>query len=163
MIKLVLAGKDDVSIIQKLANEIWWKYYPVIIAFKQVQYMLDKFYSNDAIEKQMFELKHEFYLIKLDKKSIGFISIEDKGRKKYFIHKFYILPQKHKKGIGSKVFKKLVQQKNPIEIRLTVNRQNYKAINFYFKNGFKIEKVLDIDIGDGYYMNDFMMLWRKLN
>jgi ribosomal protein S18 acetylase RimI-like enzyme len=47
-------------------------------------------------------------------------------------------------------------------IRLTVNRENYKAINFYFKLGFKIEKVADFDIGQGYVMNDFVMLWGKV-
>ena len=50
----------------------------------------------------------------------------------------------------------------PQEIRLQVNRQNFKAINFYFKAGFKIEKVADFDIGDGYFMNDFIMIWESL-
>jgi ribosomal protein S18 acetylase RimI-like enzyme len=44
------------------------------------------------------------------------------------------------------------------ELRLQVNRQNYKAINFYFRNGFIIESIADFDIGDGYFMNDFIML-----
>ena len=42
-------------------------------------------------------------------------------------------------------------------ITLTVNRQNYKAINFYFKHGFKIKSVDDFDIGNGFFMNDFVM------
>jgi ribosomal protein S18 acetylase RimI-like enzyme len=45
-------------------------------------------------------------------------------------------------------------------VRLNVNRQNYKSINFYFKLGFKIEKVVDIDLDKGYQMNDFIMLHR---
>jgi ribosomal protein S18 acetylase RimI-like enzyme len=49
---------------------------------------------------------------------------------------------------------------HPKTIRLTVNRQNFKSINFYFKLGFKIEKVADFDIGNGYFMNDFVMLWK---
>jgi diamine N-acetyltransferase len=44
------------------------------------------------------------------------------------------------------------------ELRLTVNRKNFKAINFYFKNGFIIESVKDFDIGNGYLMEDFVML-----
>jgi hypothetical protein len=34
---------------------------------------------------------------------------------------------------------------------------NYKAINFYFKNGFVIESLLDLNIGEGFQMNDFVM------
>jgi ribosomal protein S18 acetylase RimI-like enzyme len=40
---------------------------------------------------------------------------------------------------------------------LTVNRQNFKAINFYFKNGFVIDEVADFEIGNGFVMNDFVM------
>ena len=47
------------------------------------------------------------------------------------------------------------------KLRLTVNRQNFKSINFYFKNGFKIDHVEDFDIGNGYVMNDFVMLWEN--
>ena len=162
-LKLVEANEKDIPVIQQLANEIWWKYYPPIIGFKQVQYMLDRFYSSSSIVDQMKNQNHRFFLIQLDKKNIGFVSISEINKKKkiFFIHKFYILSNKANKGIGTKVFKKILSIFDPYEIRLTVNRQNYKAINFYFKNKFVIEKVADFDIGNGFYMNDFVMLWKK--
>jgi len=161
VLKLVRANISDIPIIQNLANEIWWKYYPPIIGYKQVSYMLNMFYSAESLEKQLTEQKHVFYLIKEKSKDIGFISVEHKGRRKYFIHKFYILLNRANKGIGTKVFKKLIKEIMPKEIRLTVNRQNFKSINFYFKNGFVIERVADFDIGNGFYMNDFVMVWKK--
>jgi len=160
MLKLQKASLDDISVIQKLASEIWWKYYPPIIGFKQVQYMLDKFYSDESLRQQIEKLNHQFYLIIDNSKTIGFISIQNQGKGKFFIHKFYVLPQKSNKGIGTKVFKRIVKMFQPKEIRLTVNRQNYKAINFYFKNKFVIEKVEDFDIGNGFFMNDFVMVWK---
>ena len=39
--------------------------------------------------------------------------------------------------------------------------QNYKSINFYFKNGFVIERVADFDIGNNFVMNDFVMIWKR--
>jgi len=54
------------------------------------------------------------------------------------------------------IYEYIIQNNRPI--RLQVNRKNYKAINFYFKNGFTIESVGDFDIGGGYYMNDFVMI-----
>lgn len=161
MLRLILTSERDIEVIQNLASEIWWKYYPPIIGYKQVQYMLDKFYSNESIKQQMNNC-HQFYLIQNNHKNIGFISIEDKGRSRFFIHKFYILQKESGKGIGTKVFKTIIKKFKPKEVRLTVNRQNYKAINFYFKNGFVIEKVADFDIGNGFYMNDFVMLWKKV-
>ena len=42
------------------------------------------------------------------------------------------------------------------QLELNVNRKN-KAINFYKKYGFTILKEEDIDIGEGYFMNDYVM------
>ena len=61
----------------------------------------------------------------------------------------------------NKVFD-LIKEKHPhSKLTLTVNRQNYKAINFYFKLGFKIQTVADFDIGNGYVMNDFVMFYES--
>lgn len=43
-------------------------------------------------------------------------------------------------------------------MKLTVNRRNIKAINFYFSRGFRIDHAADFDIGSGYFMNDFVMV-----
>ena len=73
------------------------------------------------------------------------------------MHKFYIDQDLANNGLGTQVLQKL-ESLLPIKtITLTVNRQNFKSINFYFKNGFKIESVEDFNIGDGYFMNDFVM------
>ena len=90
---------------------------------------------------------------------VGFISISFENETDLWIHKFYISQDYQGNGIGTTVFCELLKIINePKQIRLTVNRQNYKSINFYFKLGFKIEKVADFDIGNGYFMNDFVML-----
>lgn len=81
-----------------------------------------------------------------------------KSDSELFISKFYIDPNSQAKGVGTIVFNKLVSAYPEVtEIRLAVNRKNFKSINFYFKNGFVIESVGDFDIGSGYYMSDFIM------
>jgi ribosomal protein S18 acetylase RimI-like enzyme len=42
---------------------------------------------------------------------------------------------------------------------LQVNRNN-KAVEFYKKFGFEIIDEQDFDIGNGYYMNDFIMRFK---
>jgi ribosomal protein S18 acetylase RimI-like enzyme len=39
---------------------------------------------------------------------------------------------------------------------LNVNREN-PALGFYKKKGFEVIKTEDIDIGNGYFMNDYVM------
>ena len=88
--------------------------------------------------------------------------LSKKLRKSFFIHKFYVDTQTQRTGVGRAFFDFLLKEFKPEVIRLQVNRMNYKAINFYFKNGFVIEKVADFDIGDGYFMNDFVMIWESI-
>jgi ribosomal protein S18 acetylase RimI-like enzyme len=43
------------------------------------------------------------------------------------------------------------------QIRLTVNRGN-TSVKVYQSFGFEIEEEVDFDIGNGYFMNDFVMV-----
>jgi diamine N-acetyltransferase len=161
MLSLKPATPEDLASIAKLAREIWAIHYIPIIGIGQVNYMLNKMYSLAALNKQVEE-GQIFHMVEIDGKQVGFISVSKKGEGEYFLHKFYILDQKQNAGLGTEVFKKLFEELyKPNTIRLTVNRQNFKSINFYFKMGFRIEKVEDFDIGNDYYMNDFVMLWKK--
>ena len=148
----------DIPIITLLAEKIWMKYYTSIISIEQIRYMLDKMYSPGSIEHQMKE-GQEYTLVYDDKEPLGYISISSKDERNYFLHKFYVDTAKHRKGIGKKLFDHMLSTMNkPESIELTVNRQNFKAINFYFKMGFTIDSVADFDIGSGYFMNDFVMI-----
>lgn len=160
-LQLIAANEENISGIQALARPIWNDHYPNIIGQQQVDYMLHRFYSAEAMGKQMQE-GQQFYLIEVDGVLEGFVAIEDQGEGLFFLNKFYINTHAQGKGLGEAVWRKfLVLNPNLTEVRLQVNRQNFKAINFYFKMGFVIERVADFDIGDGYFMNDFIMLFRS--
>ncbi len=165
-IHLVKIAESETDLIADLADKIWHAYYISFISLEQIDYMLDRFYSKASLALQITE-GQEFYSIMDDEKRVGFVSISQKAPAEYFIHKFYILTEQHGKNIGSSVMNlllEMIQSRNngqEADIRLTVNRQNYKAINFYFKNGFKIEEAADFDIGNGYFMNDFVLLLRQ--
>ena len=155
------ATENDFATIENLARIIWDKHYVPIIGKEQVDYMLGRMYSRQALKEQTGE-GQKFHLVINENKETGFISVSTKDDKNYFLHKFYILLEKQNKGLGTKVFKEVFENIYPTQsIQLTVNRKNYRSINFYFKLGFKIEQVADFDIGNGYFMNDFVMVWKK--
>ena len=157
------AIEKDISLIAQLANEIWREYYPAIITTEQINYMLKKMYSIHALENQI-KNSQIFYIIESHSNAVGFVSVSKQNNDEIILHKFYVKSSNRQSGLGSIVFKKLIEELNQPEIiRLTVNRQNFKSINFYFKNGFVIEKVEDFDIGNGYFMNDFVMAWKNTN
>lgn len=152
------ATRDDIGIIASLAERIWKKHYLPIISMEQIEYMLKNMYSVDNLSLQM-DKGHVFTLVTLDQQPVGYISISTEDCKKYFLHKFYIDISEQAKGIGTQLLDQIISTLKGFEtIELTVNRANYKAINFYFKNGFIIKEVADFDIGNGFFMNDFVMV-----
>ena len=160
-ISILEAGENDASVIQKLAFEIWNDIYPGIISKEQIDFMLEKMYSTSAFLEQIKE-GHQFYIAFKNKLPIGFFSYSINNVPNYFLHKLYIKTSEHRNGIGKYILDYLLGLLKPgSNIRLTVNRKNYKAINFYFKYGFSIVEVQDFDIGNGFFMNDFVMLFKK--
>lgn len=160
-IQLHKAHSQDIPLIASMASKIWKAYYPAIITHEQIDYMLDKFYSVASMERQM-NSGQDFYLIKKNEDIVGYLSVTKQNKGDYFLNKFYIDLDEHRKNIGENSFFQLLNLLADLNIiRLTVNRSNFKSINFYFKLGFIIEEVKDFDIGNNYFMNDFIMIYIK--
>lgn len=157
-VHFVMATKDDIETIKKLAHFIWNAHYITIISKAQIDYMLEKMYSKESILKQMEIENQHFFLAYIENKCVGYAAISTTDGKQYFLHKLYIDTNIHQKGIGTVFLSFLEEKYSPEIMHLTVNRQNFKAINFYFKYGFIIEKVDNFDIGNGFEMNDFVMV-----
>ena len=161
MVQLILADQSHIDTISELAHTIWNDHYVPIIGQEQVDYMLAQMYNKENLKLQLEVNKHQFYLIHTDNACVGFISVSSNNQADYFLHKFYIHHHESSNGIGTECLTNLTELLKPKSLTLTVNRQNYKSINFYFKNGFVIDRVEDFDIGNGFVMNDFVMV-RKI-
>lgn len=158
-IKLIPAGEKDINAITELASLIWNQHYPDIIGQEQVDYMLSLMYSKKSLSEQLLVKKHAFYLISAENTPFGFISVNEEKKGEWFLNKFYIDQNRSAKGHGTKVFGEIIKLLQPKKMTLTVNRGNYRSINFYFKLGFKIKDLTTIDIGNGFVMDDFIMVW----
>lgn len=154
------AAIQDITIIRQLAIEIWNEHYPGIISQKQIDYMLELMYAESALKKQI-ETGHEFHVMYTNEIPIGYIAFHQEEEFNWFIDKFYIKKQYRGFKLGENFFnytENIILKKRAHTLRLYVNRENYKSVNFYFKCGFIIESVIDKPIGEGYYMNDFIMV-----
>lgn len=161
MITISEAGLNDVKVIQEITNITWPITYGEILSKTQLDYMLGLFYSDEALTKQIENKEQLFYLISDSNSTIGFIGIEHNYKDEAVtkIHKIYLLPETQGKGYGKKVFEfieKLASENNSKELLLNVNRFN-TALNFYKKLGFEIKEEVNIEIGNGYLMEDYVM------
>ena len=154
------AALEDFEIINELAVNTWHDAYDKILSSEQVNYMLEMMYSLNAITEQILVKGHHFLLLSEDDTYLGFASYELNylsGTTK--LHKLYVLPETQGKGAGRLLVSKIEQEaaKNGNDkVSLNVNRYN-PAVNFYLKNGYAKVKEEDINIGNGYLMEDFVM------
>jgi len=165
MIKITEATLEDIAKIQEIAHITWPITYGAILTSEQLNYMLDLIYSDEALSKQIQNKEQLFYLISDSESVIGFIGIEHHYKNEAItkIHKIYLLPETQGKGYGKIVFEsieRLALEHNSDQLLLNVNRFN-TALNFYKKIGFEIKETVDIEIGNGYLMEDYVM-WKKI-
>lgn len=152
------AYEKDIPLIRDLSFKVWPQTYSTILSEEQIRYMLEMMYSSSALSKQMKE-RHEFIIVSDGNEAVGFASFSLQEPSVYKLHKIYILPAVQGKGAGRFVITeilKAIARKGGKALQLNVNRNN-KAKEFYSRLGFEIIREEDIDIGNGYFMNDYVM------
>ena len=153
------ADQDDIPTIGYLAHTIWPEVYGSISPAEQIQYMLAMMYSPDALEKQMGDQNHQFIIAEIEGRVVGFAAFGKLKGATWKLHKLYVLPGMHGKGIGRALLDMVEEEVRTHEgahLVLNVNKQN-KAVRFYTSMGFEIEEEVVLDIGQGFVMDDYIM------
>ena len=155
------ASIKDLEVIHDLAHKIWPTAYGAILSPEQLRYMLEKIYALLSLQNQVFQLKHHFILLLEKEIPIGFASFspEEEGSKIFKLHKIYVLPGKQGNGSGKFLLNHImntITKAGATSLELNVNRHN-SAKFFYERQGFSIKAEVDIPIGEGFFMNDYIM------
>jgi diamine N-acetyltransferase len=162
MFTLRRASKNDISTIKELASGTWYATYGEILSKEQQDFMFEMMYSEESLKTQIEEKGHQFYIVFNDEKPRGYLSIEVESDNLFHIQKLYVLPDNQKTGLGRYLIEKAFEiccelaGNKPYSVELNVNRYN-KAVTFYQKMGMYIKTEGDFAIGNGYYMNDYIM------
>jgi ribosomal protein S18 acetylase RimI-like enzyme len=154
----VVTTERQREIVESLAREIWTEHYSPIIGREQVDYMLDKFQSQEAIAEQI-RAGVIYFLIRSGEEFIGYIAVQPKGDE-LFLSKIYVASKRRGRGHGKKAIQfveSLAKERKLGKIVLTVNKNNSKSIRAYEKMGFTIAGALTQDIGNGFVMDDYKM------
>lgn len=151
---------DQLSIVRDLAFKIWPNAYGQILSSEQIEFMLNKFYSIDALVQQL-QKGQCFFVVKDKSEAIGFLAFEINCNEsnQLKIHKIYVLDAYQGKGVGKQLIEFAIQsaKNNQQEgVFLNVNKYN-KAQFFYQKLGFSICKDEVIAIGNNFVMDDYVM------
>ncbi|WP_202978286.1 GNAT family N-acetyltransferase [Thiomicrorhabdus sediminis] len=166
--ELVLATQTThFKSLENLARQIWTEHYCAIIGQQQVDYMLDKFQSADAIAEQSQQGRAYYLLMGAADNpatAAGYLAYDladsdsDSGKPQLFLSKLYIHSDFRGQGLAKQALQAVIDQHPNRDILLTVNKKNHIAINFYLAQGFIKNREVVADIGNGYVMDDYEML-----
>ncbi len=158
MFKIQSATEKDIPLIRDLTFKVWPQTYAPILSRQQIDYMLEMMYSEYSLQQQMLE-GSQFIIVYDEKEPVGFAAYQETIAGTWKLHKIYVLGNQQGKGTGRFVIDHIsneIGRKGATALQLQVNRNN-KARQFYEKIGFTVIDQVDFDIGNGYFMNDFIM------
>ncbi len=162
-VKILKAGENDLPVIHDMAQIVFRHTYLDILSPQQMDYMMEWMYSLPNLHKQLSE-GHVYFIAYISGRPCGYMSIQkegiDSGIMVFHLQKIYVMPSEQGKGVGKLLFNQAVDYVTntflPSRIELNVNRNN-NAVGFYRHIGMRILREGDFHIGEGFYMNDYIM------
>ena len=94
-------------------------------------------------------------------KLVGFAHGHPLAEGDYKLDKLYVHPDWQRHGIGGRLIAEVAKHAlghGASRLALRVNRQNQAAIQAYLKHDFKVADLIVEDIGEGFVMDDYIMV-----
>lgn len=155
------ATTEDIPTLRAMATVVFPHTYREILSAEQIDYMMEWMYSAESLHRQMTREGHIYYIAYEEGEPAGYLSIQPEGEDTYHLQKLYVMPGMQGKQLGKRLFHRAMEairelHPTPCQMRLNVNRHN-KALTFYQHMGMEKVDEGDFDIGNGFYMNDYIM------
>ncbi|MCM1314556.1 MAG: GNAT family N-acetyltransferase [Alistipes senegalensis] len=146
-----------------LAEKIWHECFTGIISEEQIDYMVEKFQSFDAMKNQVINQDYYYMSVRNDGTLCGYIGVKPENDDRFFLSKLYLHESVRGKGIASEMLAKVFEEARNAgkkSVYLTVNKHNSHAVEVYKKTGFSVIDSVVTDIGGGFVMDDYIMEYK---
>lgn len=155
------ASPADAEAIARVARDIWYLHYPGIITVSQIDYMLGQRYQPEIIAAQINANEAWWDKLEVDSWLAGFAGYEPGSvADSVKLDKLYVHPRVQGHGYGYALVQHVEacsRERGFSSLYLQVNKGNTASIAFYRKAGFTVTDEVKVDIGNGYFMDDFVM------
>jgi GNAT superfamily N-acetyltransferase len=159
MITLQPATPADIPLLQKLAHSIWHQVFTTIITPAQTDLMLRKMYDPDLLRQEMAN-GVVWQILRQAHTPIGYVSYSMTGPTECKLHKIYVEPIHHGKGLGKQLMDAALDYARAHHAKtliLRVNRANDKALRAYRAFGFREAESIDWEFAPGFILHDYKM------
>ena len=154
--ELLISNESGIAEMSAIATAIVREHYDPILGTEQNDYMLKKFQSADAIRGQL-EQGYRYYFVGDKAHRLGFMAFYPRGEALY-LSKLYLYKDERGKGYSRQMIEfaaDKAREEGLNAIELNVNRFN-ASVRIYEKLGFTRIRSEKIDIGSGYFMDDYV-------
>jgi len=156
---LEVNNKKQIEELSEIAKLIWSEYFPKIITPEQINYMVEKYQSADAIARQISNDGYKYFMVFGNGEVLGYLAVKA-DRNQLLLSKLYLKKEFRGRGYFNEMLsfaEKIAKEKGLNSLYLTVNKHNDNSIAVYLKKGFFIKKEQVTDIGNGFVMDDYVM------
>jgi diamine N-acetyltransferase len=150
---------ERLEAVASMAREIWYEYYVPLIGQAQVDYMVAKFQTAEAMAAQI-EAGYDYFVVRRGGIDVGYFAVQPQSaERRLFLSKLYLLDRHRGGGTGRaciEFIERLARDRGLDVLWLTVNKGN-PSVKAYQRLGFNIAAEIVIDIGGGFVMDDYRM------
>lgn len=153
---LLMHEEERIAEMSALATAIVREHYDPILGTAQNDYMLEKFQSPAAVADQLAH-GYRYCFVRENGAAIGFFAFYPRGEALY-LSKLYLQKTSRGKGYARRIvafLQEIARAEGLTAIELNVNKYN-PSVDVYEALGFQRLRSEKIDIGSGYFMDDYV-------
>ncbi|WP_158677575.1 GNAT family N-acetyltransferase [Chromobacterium vaccinii] len=155
---------DDFETVALLGAAIWRKHFIGMISREQIDYMVSGRYTPEKLSRYLDAPDRWFRLLRVEGRPVGYCSYALSGQDgEMKLEQLYLLEEMRGRGLGGRMMDEAEAAARAMgcaALMLTVNRHNAEAIAVYEKRGFRMRGEVAADIGNGFVMDDYVMVLR---
>ena len=161
-VRLDALAEADFASLRTLAHAIWRAHYTQIVGRAQVDFMLGARFTPDNLRRYLESSERWMKVLRRDGREVGYCSYAltpVPGELK--LEQLYLLPELHGLGLGRFMLGEIEANARKLgcqAIVLQVNKRNTLALAVYRKSGFIEREQVVLDIGNGFVMDDFILV-----
>jgi ribosomal protein S18 acetylase RimI-like enzyme len=160
-IAICRATDQELPIIGELARRIWRASFPGMITDEQIEYMLAQRYSPEAMREAAATGRLTYEVLRVDGEPLAFAAHGPReGSSEFKLQQLYVHPEWQGRGLGGYLLdhlESIAREQGRTSMVLTVNRRNQRARAVYERRGYSVRSEVEIEIGNGFVMDDYVM------
>ena len=154
-----ITDAEGLAAIRAIADEVWPETFAPILSPEQIAYMMEMMYAPQVMADELAQ-GYTFEIVRIDGEDAGYLVCSPYHDDRMKIHNVYLRSRFHGRGVGQAMLEeaqRIARSCGFKRVRLNVNKQNFRAIKAYERNGFCTVESVKNPIGNGFFMDDFVM------